>query len=398
MAIKKVKGGYQADYRDDRGVRIRKTYRLRTDADRFIREQKDAIDNGIYISPRQSPTFEEMAELWYREKTLGVGCKRVPRPATLSAWRIHLDRHLIPKLGKKTLDRIDTPVMEQTRDDLKKGNEETNGVSPQTANKILNTATSIFKLAIKKKRTRENPAANTDRLGLDDGEIVKGEGRKGSEALSEDAVLSPDEISRLIAVTEADLSGTLVLTAIFTGARHDELLALKWGAIDLEAGKIWIRESLTWARLKGEQFTERWRFYPPKTKAGLRQLTAPPELVARLRPWKLKCPPSKLDLVFPTPDGKPIQRHHTLRCGLHPLLRRAGLRTVDMHSLRHSFASMLIMDGAPVTEVSALLGHSNPTTTLSIYSHWFKGVETGAVAKMARSLMGKKLENAASSG
>jgi len=396
MAIKKLKGGYQADYRDDRGVRIRKTYRLKAEADRFLREQKDAIDNGIYISPRQSPTFEEMAELWYQEKTMGVGCKKVPRPATLSAWRIHLDKHLISKLGKKTLDRIDTGVMEQTRDELRNGDEETKGLSPQTVNKIFNTATAVFRLAIKKKRTRENPAANTDRLGVGDGEITEGGNREGRDALSEDDVLSPDEISRLIAVTEDDLSGIFVITAILTGARHDELLALKWGAIDLEAGRIWIRESLTWARLKGETFTERWRFYPPKTKAGIRQLNAPPELVARLRRWKLKCPPSKLDLVFPTLDGNPIHRHHTLRCGLHPLLRRAKLRQVDVHSLRHSFASMLIMNGAPVTEVCALLGHSNPTTTLSIYSHWFKGVQTGAVENLARSLMDRKLEKVGS--
>ncbi len=67
-----------------------------------------------------------------------------------------------------------------------------------------------------------------------------------------------------------------------------------------------------------------------------------------------------------------------------------------MHSLRHSFASMLIMNGSPVAEVSALLGHSNPTTTLNIYSHWFKCVQTGAVANLVRSLMEKKLENVGS--
>jgi len=394
MAVKKLKSGWQADYRDDKGERRRKTFRLHKDAERYLREQKDAIDNGTYISPRQSPTFEEMAELWYSGKESGVGCKKVPRPSTLVAWRVHLDKHLIPKLGKKTLDRIGTDL-DQIRDELKRTPEHPERLSPQTVNKVLNTATSIFKLAIKKNRTRENPAANTDRLGVGDGEIVEGEERKGNEALREDDVLSPDEISRLIAVTESDLYGTLVLTAIFTGARHEELLALKWGAIDLEAGKIWIRESLTWARLKGETFTERWRFYPPKTKAGLRQLTLPLELVVKLKQWKFKCPSSKLDLVFPTPEGKPIQRHHTLRCGLHPLLRRAGLRTVDMHSLRHSFASMLIMNGAPVTEVSALLGHSNATTTLDIYSHWFKDVQTGAVNNMARNLYGRIYKNKA---
>jgi integrase len=57
-------------------------------------------------------------------------------------------------------------------------------------------------------------------------------------------------------------------------------------------------------------------------------------------------------------------------------LRRAGLRRVNIHSLRHSFASVLIMGGAAVTEVQALLGHASPAITLKIYSHWFKTIDS----------------------
>jgi len=57
-----------------------------------------------------------------------------------------------------------------------------------------------------------------------------------------------------------------------------------------------------------------------------------------------------------------------------------------MHSLRHTFASALIMAGAPVTEVQSLLGHSSPAVTLKVYSHWFKNVETDSVDRLAKSL------------
>jgi integrase len=60
---------------------------------------------------------------------------------------------------------------------------------------------------------------------------------------------------------------------------------------------------------------------------------------------------------------------------------------VNMHSLRHSFASALIMAGAPVTEVQALLGHSSPAVTLKVYSHWFKNVETDSVDRLAKNLV-----------
>jgi len=58
--------------------------------------------------------------------------------------------------------------------------------------------------------------------------------------------------------------------------------------------------------------------------------------------------------------------------GLRPALKAAKLPQVSLHSLRHSFASALIMQGRPVTEVAALLGHSSPAITLTVYSHWFR--------------------------
>lgn len=89
-------------------------------------------------------------------------------------------------------------------------------------------------------------------------------------------------------------------------------------------------------------------------------------------------------------DGKPIHRSTALRWGLRPELSRAGLQRVNLHSLRHSFGSALIMAGAPVTEVQSVLGHLNPAVTLKAYSHWFKNVETDCVDRLAKGLVGSK--------
>ena len=285
------------------------------------------------------------------------------------------------------MDRIDTLAMEKFRGDLRD-----KGLAPQSVNKVLTTATAIFQRAVKKHLVRINSARECDRLGKSDGEIIKGEANGTDGPVTDLDVLSLAEVRRLLAVCGDDLYGNLVALAIFTGARHDELLALRWGSVDLVVGTVWIRESLSWARLKAEVYTERWRFYPPKTEAGNRKLTIPPEIVSRLKRWKLKSPKGRLDLVFPGPEGEPIQRHHTLRCGLHPLLRRAGLRQVDMHSLRHSFATIRIMSGSPVNEVAKDLGHSDSTTTLRIYTHWFEGVRSKAPDRMAELLLSMENE------
>ena len=69
---------------------------------------------------------------------------------------------------------------------------------------------------------------------------------------------------------------------------------------------------------------------------------------------------------------------------------RVGLQRVNLHSVLHSFASALIMAGAPVTEVQSLLGHSSPAFTLKVCSHWLKNVETDSVDRLAKGLAASK--------
>ena len=134
-------------------------------------------------------------------------------------WRIHLDRHLLPHLGDKRLDTISEKSMAEVRDALA-----TSGLSPQTVNKVLVTASSVFRLGAKRRYCHRNPAAETDRLGLADIEITEESGSKRNGFVSEGDVLSPEEMKRLAKQCGDDLYGTLVLTGLLTGARHDELL------------------------------------------------------------------------------------------------------------------------------------------------------------------------------
>lgn len=72
---------------------------------------------------------------------------------------------------------------------------------------------------------------------------------------------------------------------------------------------------------------------------------------------------------------------------LYPTLERAKLgRKIVMHGLRHTFASILIMRGEPVTRVASVLGHRGPSVTLAVYSHWFKDRSTDTVNDLAREM------------
>jgi integrase len=72
--------------------------------------------------------------------------------------------------------------------------------------------------------------------------------------------------------------------------------------------------------------------------------------------------------------------------GFYPALRRAGIRRVRFHDLRHSFASNLLATGWDVVTVSKLLGHANPQITLTIYAHALPKPRHGAADALAKLL------------
>jgi integrase len=244
---------------------------------------------------------------------------------------------------------------------------------------------SVFRLSIKHGQLTKNPVDSVDRVSAAAKEMTAAETAGGiGDTIDPDSVLSPREIQVLLRAAYPGYERTLFETAYLTGAREGELLALRW--IDLElpkegAGKMAIRRSLSWARVLGEEI--RPRYFPPKTKAGRRTISIPALLVAELKRWKLECPISEDDLVFPKVDGTPMPRAMMLQTRFYPALSRARLRRVTFHTLRHSCASAMIASGAPITEVQHRLGHANPAITLLVYSHFFAHTESDVADRLA---------------
>jgi len=147
--------------------------------------------------------------------------------------------------------------------------------------------------------------------------------RDATQPVRTEEVLSPEELRRLVAAAEPGFYRTLFLSASITGMRHDELLGLRWSDIDFQAGKVFVRRSLSWARRKNESGPARPRFYEPKTKSGIRTLPDPPELLSELRVWKLQCPKGDL-LSFP---HRPEHRLIGATCSLWTVPRNAARRS-----------------------------------------------------------------------
>jgi integrase len=94
--------------------------------------------------------------------------------------------------------------------------------------------------------------------------------------VTEDEVLSPSDCRKLVYAAPEGFERTLLMTAVMTGARHDELLALKGPDMNFDGGTIHIRRSLSWAKLPGEE--KRARFFDTKTgRRGNRKVPCPAE-------------------------------------------------------------------------------------------------------------------------
>ncbi len=201
--------------------------------------------------------------------------------------------------------------------------------------------------------------------------------------------LARDEARRLLEVARADRLNALYVLAVHCGLRQGELLGLRWDDVDLEAGTLQVRRSLTVTK-DGPAFTS------PKTAKGRRSVRLTTRGVEALREhlqWQLAEIERTGDLyqdnglIFATNVGTTINPRNLTGRSFKPLLARAGLpQTVRFHDLRHTAATLLLGRGVHPKLVQELLGHATIAVALDTYSHVLPGMGDQTAAAMEDAL------------
>lgn len=225
------------------------------EAESHLATIKVALKQGIYVAPKLVPTLRAVAEDWFANK---VGMKL--RPSTLSCYRVNLNRHILEAdFADLRLDKIGVRDITAFRNALATESSRKKGktlsiktLSTKTVNYIMRDLEAVFAFAMKARLAAWNPVSSVDRLkaGTDEHD-EDGENRRVDVAVTEEEVLSPAQCRKLIEKAPEGFDRAFLMTAVSTGARHDELLALRWTDADLEAGTIHFRRSLSWAKLPG---------------------------------------------------------------------------------------------------------------------------------------------------
>jgi integrase len=197
--------------------------------------------------------------------------------------------------------------------------------------------------------------------------------------------LSPTQARAFLAAAREDRLEALYVLAIHCGLRQGELLGLRWEDIDLEAGTLQVRRTLTAA--KGER-----TFTVPKTVKSRRKVKLTAGAIDALIRHKQRQIEERehlaglwqaQGLIFASGVGTPINRHNLLHRSFKPLLEKAGLpHSVRFHDLRHTCATLLLGKSVHPKLVQELLGHSNVSITLDTYSHILPGMSNYAATVM----------------
>jgi integrase len=272
-----VREAWIVDYCDAQGDRHIETFDRKKDADARHDAVRVDVRKGVHTATSKSITIADAAENWIKRVQLNNRER-----STIAQYRQHIDLHINPRIGRAKLASLTTPRMNSFADELLAS------LSRAMARKVLTTVKSIFSDAQKRGDVSQNVVLPV-KIGLE---------KRGKKRLKVGVdIPTPDEMKRILAGVTGRNRAILV-TDTFSGLRGSELRGLRWPNVDLKRAEIHVRERADRYGVMGK----------PKSESGERTIPIGPMVVSTLREWKLACPPSGLDLVFPTSPGGII--HH----------------------------------------------------------------------------------------
>ena len=313
-----------------RKERVRKVARTRREAEQLERTIRDEL-----VNPTPAPKVYPTLERFVTDRWLPNDVEATNRESTITEKRSYLRVHIVPQLGKLTLDQISAERISAFLAYLRKA-----GLSPKSSKHIVMVVRRILACAVEWDvidRLPKFPRIKTPEARWD--------------------FFTRAETDHLLSKTIDPLDRALLLFAFHTGARSGEQLAIAWGDIDWHNRLVVFRSAFSRKKLGTTKDSETRKVpLTPALEAALRELQ---------RTGKVRS--IEHDLIFCQDNGQPFNVWH-LRRVVERACKRAGLRVIRRHDTRHSFASQLVMAGVPLPRVQEWLGHSSIAMTMR-YAH-----------------------------
>ncbi len=263
-----------------------------------------------------------------------------------------IEHHIVPTFGNVEIASLCRRQIHEFLTEQKKFGNLRSGeqLSGTSINLILTVLNAAFEYACMMEWVEGNPCSRIKRAPED--------GKKG-EAFTKDEQRKLEQA--IMEQGDRRLFG--ILLCLYSGLRLGELIALEWNDVDLESGIIAINKIV----YREKNDSDQWQLCidTPKTKSSARKIPLPSYIAEQLREYrKLAMSP----YVIENKRGERISIR-SYQYIFEKLTERAGVRKLNFHALRHTFATRAIECGMDVKTLSEIMGHKNASVTLNRYAH-----------------------------
>jgi integrase len=319
----------------------------RREARLLLQKRVSEINQGRHRA-RPMMTLERFStDHWEAGALLGL------KPSSSRIYKFNLDKYIFPALGSQRLCDVNREAIQQLLVSMR-----SEGYSGSTLHSVRVTIGKVLQTAVDNGYLERNPAHR----------IKIGE----RESKKQRTFLEPLQIQRLLARLPEPCR-IIVVTAVLTGMRIGEILALRWNRLDFFRGTIAVSETYS----DGQ-------FGTPKTRSSRRTIPMSLALREALEAHRASSTHSApQDLVFCTTTGTPLSPKNLYNRALAPACDELSLPRVSWHSFRHGNATLLGEVGESVKTAQAILGHSDIETTLNTYMHAIPDSQRRAVERVA---------------
>ena len=333
------------------------------EAERRLRELLHQLDTGGFVKPNRLTVGQYLAQWCESYAAMHT------TPRTAESYQFIVQHHLVPALGALSLTQLHPQhlqvyyarALSHGRVDGK------GGLSPRSVlyhHRILSEALGH---AVKMGLLARNVAEAVD---------------PPHPSRKDMATLAPEDIPCLLRAAQETPYHNLFFTALHTGLRLGELLALRWSDVNLVLASLSVVRTL-YRRSTGYVIKE------PKSPHSRRSVALSPSLALLLRQHKAEQAAQRVllgstladsDSVFAHTDDAPLDPS-TVSHAFARILRKAGLPHIRFHDLRHTHATLMLKGNVHPKVVSERLGHSSVAFTLDTYSHVLPGLQEVAARR-----------------
>ena len=344
------------------------TYRTKREAEAAERDALQARDRGTLLDPAKT-TIAELLDNWLTAKSPDV------TPQTAAGYEITIRVHLTPALGTVKVQQL-TPARVQAQ----YAHWREAGMSERTMLDCHLRLSQALDMAVRFRIIPVNPCT-----------LVT----PPKKATAKPEVWNTQEAMTFLATAADDRLSPLWHLLLLEGMRRGEALGLRWQDVNWERGTAHISQSVRAGIAKGEAIIQP----RTKTKSGARTVKLSGATVAALKAHRTAQASRRLaaaawtdhDLILTTGKGTPINPTNVTKA-FDAIVRRAGLRRITPHGLRHTHATMLLRQNVPAKIVSERLGHASIGITLDTYSHVLPDMQDTAAEAMDTIMAGVKRE------